>query len=562
MYQRGETNATFQFESAGMQKHLRDLKPDQFSDLIAMNALFRPGPMVYIPNYIARKHGREKIEYDVPEMEEYLSDTYGITVYQEQVMQLSQKLANFTKGDADVLRKAMGKKDKPTIDKMKGKFIDGGLSNSHPPDKLEKIWSDWESFAEYAFNKSHSTCYGLVAYQTGYLKANYAPEYMSAVLSNSLGNIEKITFFMDECKRMGLSLLVPDVNESSRSFAVNKKGQIRFGLGAIKGVGEAAVDSIVEERQARGEYKDIFDFVARINSRQVNRRCLESLALAGAFDCFSDIQRSHFFATDNEGITFIEKIVRYSAKISELKAAATQSLFGELGAGTGNDISMPKIPATEPWSIMEQLKNEKEVVGVYISGHPLDEYKIEIQNFCNSNSGLLESKPNIVQSFAGIVTKINVRTSANGNQFMIFTLEDYAGNYEFALFAKDFIQFERFIAQDRLLYIQGSYQLKNKHTDQMVFKIQSIELLTELLEERTKELRLRLNLSHLNLETVDYLEDLFDQYKGNKKVILEVYDEQDRVQLDFLSRKVQLTISKALVMDLSKVENIGFKLII
>ena len=562
MYQRGETNATFQFESPGMQKHLRDLKPDQFSDLIAMNALFRPGPMVYIPNYIARKHGREKIEYDVPEMEEYLSDTYGITVYQEQVMQLSQKLANFTKGDADVLRKAMGKKDKPTIDKMKGKFIDGGLSNSHPPDKLEKIWSDWESFAEYAFNKSHSTCYGLVAYQTGYLKANYAPEYMSAVLSNSLGNIEKITFFMDECKRMGLSLLVPDVNESSRSFAVNKKGQIRFGLGAIKGVGEAAVDSIVEERQARGEYKDIFDFVSRINSRQVNRRCLESLALAGAFDCFSDIQRSQFFATDNEGITFIEKIVRYSAKISELKAAATQSLFGELGAGTGNDISMPKIPVTEPWSVMEQLKNEKEVVGVYISGHPLDEYKIEIQNFCNSNSGLLESKPNIVQSFAGIVTKINVRTSANGNQFMIFTLEDYAGNYEFALFAKDFIQFERFIAQDRLLYIQGSYQLKNKHTDQMVFKIQSIELLTELLEERTKELRLRLNLSHLNLETVDYLEDLFDQYKGNKKVILEVYDEQDRVQLDFLSRKVQLTINKALVMDLSKVENIGFKLII
>jgi DNA polymerase-3 subunit alpha len=545
-----------------MQKHLRDLKPDQFSDLIAMNALFRPGPMVYIPNYIARKHGREKIEYDVPEMEEYLSDTYGITVYQEQVMQLSQKLANFTKGDADVLRKAMGKKDKPTIDKMKGKFIDGGLSNSHPPDKLQKIWSDWESFAEYAFNKSHSTCYGLVAYQTGYLKANYPPEYMSAVLSNSLGNIEKITFFMDECKRMGLSLLVPDVNESSRSFAVNKKGQIRFGLGAIKGVGEAAVDSIVEERKTRGEYKDIFDFVARINSRQVNRRCLESLALAGAFDCFSEVQRSQFFAIDNEGISFIEKIVRYSAKISELKAAATQSLFGELGAGTGNDISMPKIPISEPWSVMEQLKNEKEVVGVYISGHPLDEYKIEIQNFCNSNSGLLESRPNIVQSFAGIVTKINVRTSGNGNQFMIFTLEDYAGNYEFALFAKDFIQFERFIAQDRLLYIQGSYQLKNKHTDQMVFKIQSIELLTELLEERTKELRLRLNLSYLNLETVDYLEDLFDQYKGNKKVILEVYDEQDRVQLDFLSRKVQLTISKALVTDLSKVENIGFKLII
>lgn len=562
MYQRGETNATFQFESAGMQKHLRDLKPDQFSDLIAMNALFRPGPMVYIPNYIARKHGREKIEYDVPEMEEYLSDTYGITVYQEQVMQLSQKLANFTKGDADVLRKAMGKKDKLTIDKMKGKFIEGGLANAHPLDKLEKIWTDWEAFAEYAFNKSHSTCYGLVAYQTGYLKANYPPEYMSAVLSNSLGNIDKITFFMDECKRMGLSLLVPDVNESSRSFEVNKKGQIRFGLGAIKGVGEAAVDSIVDERKLRGEYKDIFDFVSRINSRQVNRRCLESLALAGAFDCFAEVQRSQFFAVDQDGISFIEKIVRYSAKISELKAAATQSLFGELGAGTGNDISMPKVPISEPWSVMEQLKNEKEVVGVYISGHPLDEYNIEIQNFCNSNSKLLESRPNIVQSFAGIITKINIKTSGNGNQFMIFTLEDYAGNYEFALFAKDFIQFERFIVLDRLLFIQGSYQSKNSYSDQKIFKIQSIELLTEILEERTKELRLRLNLSHLNLETVDYLEEIFQKYKGNKKVVLEVYDENEQVQLDFLSRKVQLTINKALLSDLDKLQALGFKLII
>lgn len=562
MYQRGETNATFQFESAGMQKHLRDLKPDQFSDLIAMNALYRPGPMVYIPNYIARKHGREKIEYDVPEMKEYLSDTYGITVYQEQVMQLSQKLANFSKGDADVLRKAMGKKDKPTIDKMKGKFIDGGLSNAHPPDKLEKIWTDWEAFAEYAFNKCHATCYGLVAYHTGYLKANYPPEYMSAVLSNSLGNIEKITFFMDECKRMGLSLLVPDVNESSRSFAVNKNGQIRFGLGAIKGVGEAAVDSIVEERKVRGEYKDIFDFVSRINSRQVNRRCLESLAFAGAFDCFSEVRRSQFFALDSDGISFIEKIVRYSAKISELKATSMQSLFGELGAGTGNDISMPKAPPSDPWTVMEQLRNEKEVIGVYISGHPLDEYKIEIQNFCNSNTSLLETRPNNVQSFMGIVTKVNIRTSGNGNQFMIFTLEDYAGNYEFALFAKDFIQFERFIAMDRLLYIQGTYQLKNKYSDQMVFRIQSVELLTEILEERTKELRLRLNLSHLNLVTVNYLEELFNKYKGNKKVVFEVYDIIDRVQLDFLSRKVQLTINKSLIADLEKVEHIDFQLII
>jgi DNA polymerase-3 subunit alpha len=562
LYQRAETNGTFQFESPGMQKHLRDLKPDQFSDLIAMNALFRPGPMVYIPNYIARKHGREKIEYDLPEMEEYLSDTYGITVYQEQVMLLSQKLANFTKGDADVLRKAMGKKDKATIDKMKGKFMEGGAANNHPADKLDKIWTDWEAFAQYAFNKSHSTCYGLVAYQTGYLKANYPPEFMAAVLSNSLGNIEKITFFMDECKRMGLSLLVPDVNESSRSFAVNKKGQIRFGLGAIKGVGDAAVDAIVEERQKNGEYADIFDFVSRINVRQVNKKSLESLALAGAFDCFPEVERSHYFSLDPQDNTnFIEKIVRYSSRMAELKAEATASLFGELGAGTGNDIAKPRIPTSEPWSVMEQLKNEKEVVGVYISGHPLDEYKTEIANFCNSNTGQLESRPNVAQTFAGIVTKVNVRTSANGNQFMIFTIEDYAGNYEFALFSKDYIQFERFIALDRLLFINGSYQLKNRHMDQMVFKIQSIELLSEILSDRTKEIKLRLDLHRLTPALLDLLQETLERNKGDKKLTLEVYDEQEKIGMDFLSRKMQVSIGKGLISELKELENVGFKLI-
>jgi DNA polymerase-3 subunit alpha len=561
LYQRAETNGTFQFESPGMQKHLKDLKPDQFSDLIAMNALFRPGPMVYIPNYIARKHGREKIEYDLPVMEEYLSDTYGITVYQEQVMLLSQKIANFTKGDADVLRKAMGKKDKPTIDKMKGKFMEGGQANQHPSDRLEKIWTDWEAFAQYAFNKSHSTCYGLVAYQTGYLKANYPAEFMAAVLSNSLGNIEKITFFMDECKRMGIPLLVPDVNESSRSFAVNKKGQIRFGMGAIKGVGEAAVDAIVEERIRNGEYKDIFDFVSRINVRQVNKRSLESLAFAGAFDCFAEVKRSQYFAVDGDGTSFIDKIVRYASKMAELKAAATQSLFGELGAGTGNDISQPKIPTGEAWSAMEQLKNEKEVVGVYISGHPLDDYQTEMSSFCNSNTGLLDSKPNAVQTFAGIVTKMNVRTSANGNQFMIFTLEDYAGNYEFALFSKDYIEFERYIAMDRLLFIQGAYQLKNRHMDQMVFKIQSISLLTEILEDRAKELKLRFDLHHLNPVLMDALQETLERFKGDKKLTIEVFDESEKLQMDFLSRKMQVRIGKPLVRELSQMEHLTFKLI-
>jgi DNA polymerase-3 subunit alpha len=476
-------------------------------------------------------------------------------------MLLSQKLANFTKGDADVLRKAMGKKDKATIDKMKGKFMEGGQANQHPSDRLEKIWTDWEAFAQYAFNKSHSTCYGLVAYQTGYLKANYPAEFMAAVLSNSLGNIEKITFFMDECKRMGIPLLVPDVNESARSFAVNKKGQIRFGMGAIKGVGEAAVDVIVEERNRNGEYKDIFDFVSRINVRQVNKRSLESLALAGAFDCFPAVQRSQYFALDSDGTSFIDKIVRYASKMAELKAAATQSLFGELGAGTGNDISQPKIPLGDAWSAMEQLKNEKEVVGVYISGHPLDDYQTEISSFCNSNTGLLDAKPNVVQTFAGIVTKMNVRTSANGNQFMIFTLEDYAGNYEFALFSKDYIEFERYIAMDRLLFIQGSYQLKNRHMDQMVFKIQSISLLSEILEDRAKELKLRLDLQHLNPVLMDALQDTLEKYKGDKKVTIEVYDEAERLQMDFLSRKMQVRIGKPLVKELEDMENITFKLI-
>ncbi len=561
LYQRAETNGTFQFESAGMQKHLRDLKPDRFSDLIAMNALFRPGPMVYIPNYIARKHGREAIEYDLPEMEEYLADTYGITVYQEQVMLLSQKLANFTKGDADVLRKAMGKKDKATIDKMKGKFMEGGATNNHPSDKLEKIWTDWEAFAQYAFNKSHSTCYAFVAYQTGYLKANYPAEFMAAVLSNSLGNIEKITFFMDECKRMGLPLLVPDVNESERAFAVNKKGQIRFGLGAIKGVGEGAVDVIVEERSANGEFLDIFDFVSRVNTRIVNKKNMENLAYAGAFDCFKDISRSSYFAVDAENVSFLERIVRYASKMVELKNTAATSLFGDLGSGSGYDVPKPKIPLGENWSVMEQLKYEKELVGVYISGHPLDEYKVEISSFCNSTVSQLESKPNAMQSFAGIVTKVNVRTSANGNQFMIFTIEDLTGSYEFALFSKDYIEFERFVGIDRLLFVQGTYKSKNQYSDQMAFKIQFMELLSEVLEDRTKEIKLRFNLKELDKITLETVQQILEAHKGNKKVIVEVFDEDERLQIDFLSRKAQVNVKKSLINELNAVASVDFKLI-
>jgi DNA polymerase-3 subunit alpha len=365
---------------------------------------------------------------------------------------------------------------------------------------------------------------------------------------------------MDECKRMGIPLLVPDVNESSRSFAVNKKGHIRFGLGAIKGVGEAAVDVIVEERNKNGEYKDIYDFVSRINVRQVNKRSMESLALAGAFDCFPEVQRSHYFAME-DGTSFIDKIVRYASKMAELKAEATQSLFGDLGAGTGNDIAKPRLPSSESWSVMEQLKNEKEVVGVYISGHPLDEYKVEIQNFTNSTVAQLDSKPGAVQSVAGIVTKMNTRTSANGNQFMIFTLEDYSGNYEFALFGKDYIEFERFIGQDRMLFLQGSYQQKNRYVEQMVFKIQSIELLSEVLEERTKEMKLSLHLKHLTPALMDNLYSVLEQNKGNKKLVIEVFDEEEKIQMDFLSRKMQIRIGKGLIADLQALDSVGFRLI-
>ena len=379
LYQHGDTNATFQFESAGMQKHLRELKPDKFDDLIAMNALYRPGPMAYIPNYCARKHGREEVQYDLPEMAEILQETYGITVYQEQVMLLAQKIGNFSKGDADVLRKAMGKKNKSVLDKMKSQFMEGAKSNGHPANKLEKVWSDWESFAQYAFNKSHSTCYAFVAYQTAYLKAHYPSEYMAAVLNNA-GNIEKITFFMEECKRMGLKVLGPDINESLKGFAVNKKGEIRFGLGGLKGVGEAAIDSIIEEKTKNGPFLEVFDFIKRVNQRTVNKKTLESLVYAGAFDCFGDMHRARYFQTvAGENINVLEKIIRFGNIYQSQTTQATNTLFGELPMVM--EIQAPKIPDCMPWSLTEQLEHEKDVTGIFLSGHPLDHHTFEIKHY-------------------------------------------------------------------------------------------------------------------------------------------------------------------------------------
>ncbi|MFZ1298932.1 MAG: DNA polymerase III subunit alpha, partial [Saprospiraceae bacterium] len=379
LYQHAATIGTFQFESAGMQKYLRELKPDKFGDLIAMNALYRPGPIAYIPNYIDRKHGREAIQYDLPEMQEYLEETYGITVYQEQVMLLAQKLAGFSKGDADVLRKAMGKKQKSVLDKMKAQFIEGATAKLLPAEKLEKIWTDWEAFAQYAFNKSHSTCYAYVAYQTAYLKAHYPAEYMSAVLNNA-GSTDKITFFMEECKRMGLKVLGPDINESLKGFAVNSKGEIRFGLGGLKGIGDAAIESIIEEGKKGGAYTDIFDFIKRINQRTVNKKTLESLAYAGAFDCFPEHTRTQYFnVPEGEIINGLEKIIKYGQVYTNQNTNTANTLFGDLPITM--EIPPPRIPECEPWPLVIQLNKEKDVTGIFLSGHPLDNYKFEMRHY-------------------------------------------------------------------------------------------------------------------------------------------------------------------------------------
>jgi DNA polymerase-3 subunit alpha len=377
LYQKGETNATFQFESAGMQKHLRDLKPDVFADLIAMNALYRPGPMAYIPDYVERKHGRQEITYDVPDMAEYLEETYGITVYQEQVMLLSQKLAGFSKGDADVLRKAMGKKQIAILNKMKQQFIEGATKKGHPADRLEKIWSDWEAFAQYAFNKSHSTCYAFVAYQTAYLKAHYPSEYMAAVL-NHAGSIEKITFFMEECKRMGLMVLGPDINESNKGFAVNKKGEIRFGMMGLKGVGENAIECILEERNKRGPYTSIFDLVKRVNLRAASKKSLESLAYSGAFDCFKEYHRAQYFINKETNVCGLDIIINFGNKFQAQAQTTSNSLFGDM---ISMDIPTPVLPKVEPWALTELLDHEKDVTGMFMSGHPLDHFKFELKHY-------------------------------------------------------------------------------------------------------------------------------------------------------------------------------------
>ncbi|MBA4055808.1 MAG: DNA polymerase III subunit alpha, partial [Marivirga sp.] len=456
LFQRGETTGTFQFESIGMQKYLRQLKPDKFEDLIAMNALYRPGPMEYIPTFINRKHGREPIKYDLPAMEGNLAETYGITVYQEQVMLLSQKLAGFSKGDADVLRKAMGKKQKAVLDKMKDKFIDGCKKNNHPPEICEKIWTDWEAFAQYAFNKSHSTCYSLIAYHTAYLKANYPAEYMAAVLTHSQNNLENVTFFIEECRNLGIKVLGPHVNESGVYFAVNKDGEIRFGLGAIKGAGDSAVEAIIQEREAKGSFADIFEFAKRMNQRSVNKKTYECLALSGAFDCFNGIHRRQYvFAKDGE-VSLLEKAMKYAAKTQQEEQSAQASLFG---GSSGIVMPQPKIEYVEPFTEIEKLNLEKEVVGIYISGHPLDNFKFEMDAFCKTACNELNELESMVgreTKLGGIVSGVEHRTTKTGKPFGKFTLEDYTGSYTFTLFGEDYLKFKNFMNIGWFLFVEGA----------------------------------------------------------------------------------------------------------
>src|ERR1700749_828863 len=481
LYQRGDTNGTFQFESDGIQMYLRDLKPDKFEDLIAMNALYRPGPIEYIPNFISRKHGREPITFDLEDMEEYLGETYGITVYQEQVMLLSQKLAGFSKGDADVLRKAMGKKQIEGLNKMEAQFMDGAAAQGHPKDKLTKIWNDWKAFAQYAFNKSHSTCYAFVAYQTAYLKAHYPSEYMAAVLNNQ-NSIEKITFFMEECRRMGVEVLGPDINESDMAFAVNKRGQIRFGLTGVKGVGEKAVESIIEERTLNGPYKSVYDFAQRSNVRSLIKKSYENLVYGGAFDAFK-LNRALFFGkTENGILTGIERRVKYANDYQNTQSSSQASLFG---GSVASYIPEPPMPEAEEWPLIEKLKYEKDVIGIYLTGHPLDNYKLEMEKYCNSTISELENMQKarsgeggeeVMAAFAqlrkrgeicigGLVSNVQHKTTKTGKPFGTFVLEDYNESYEFALFGDDYITHKNKFADGYFLHIKGNIEEKFRQKD-------------------------------------------------------------------------------------------------
>jgi DNA polymerase III subunit alpha len=554
LFQRGETAGTFQFESVGMQKYLRQLKPDKFEDLIAMNALYRPGPMEYIPAFINRKHGREPIKYDLPEMEEFLAETYGITVYQEQVMLLSQKLAGFSKGDADVLRKAMGKKQKAVLDKMKDKFIKGCGERGHAKDICEKIWTDWEAFAQYAFNKSHSTCYSLVAYHTAYLKANYPAEYMAAVLTHSQSNLENVTFFIEECRSLGIKVLGPHVNESGVFFEVNKVGEIRFGLGAIKGAGEAAVEGIIQERDQRGPYADIFDFAKRLTQRAVNKKTFECLALSGAFDCFDGIHRRQYIYSKEGDASLIEKAIKYAQKTQQEEQSSQASLFG---GTSGAVMPKPKVEFVEPFTEIEKLNLEKEVVGIYISGHPLDNFRFEMDSFCTASCSQLNELESLVgrdMKLGGIVSSVEHRTTKTGKPFGKFTLEDYSGNCTFTLFGEDYLKFRNFMNMGWFLFVEGAVVKNTWGQQNLEFKIRNVELLNEIGVKRCKGISIQIDIKDVTKDFIGKLEDLGKLHKGSVPFYLQLGSEEEQIMLDPLpTRRLMINPVNDVVKEIRRV---------
>ncbi|MDP5027295.1 MAG: DNA polymerase III subunit alpha, partial [Flavobacterium sp.] len=497
-------------------------------DLIAMNALYRPGPLEYIPSFVRRKNGEEEIKYDLEACEEYLGETYGITVYQEQVMLLSQKLAGFSKGDADVLRKAMGKKQIEVLNKMKPQFINQAAEKGHDPVVLEKIWKDWEAFASYAFNKSHSTCYAWIAYQTAYLKAHYPAEYMAAVLSNNMNDIKQVSFFMEECKRMGLQVLGPDVNESYYKFTVNENYAVRFGMGAVKGVGANAVDTIVQNRK-EAPYKSIFDLAKKIDLRAANKKAFESLALAGGFDGFIDTHRAQYFHHDGDGITFLEKAIRYGSKFQENENSSQVSLFGD---ASEVQIAEPIVPPCDDWSTMEKLAKEKEVVGIYISGHPLDDYKYEMKYFCNAKLESLKSLEQHVGknlSFGGIVTNVQHRTAKNGNGWGSFVLEGYEESYEFRIFGEEYLKYRHFLLQNQFVYIKINVKdgFTNRDTGKKSeprIQFLDVKMLIEVLPTFAKKLVLQFAINEINENLVSHLNQIFVDNKGDNNVTIEVME--------------------------------------
>ena len=564
LYQKGQTIGTFQFESSGMQNYLRQLHPTVFEDLIAMNALYRPGPMDYIPDFIKRKNDPSLVKYDIPCMEKYLKDTYGITVYQEQVMLLSRQLAGFTRGQSDALRKAMGKKKKAIVDKMRPMFIEGGKKNGHDPQKLEKIWSDWEKFASYAFNKSHATCYSWVAYQTAYLKANYPADFMAAIMSRRKDQITEITKLMDECRALGIMTLGPDVNESRMKFTVNAHGEIRFGLAGVKGMGEAPANSIIEEREKNGLYRDIYDFVERVNLRNVNRRVMESLAYSGGFDSFG-YQREQYFAVNSKGEVFLDTLLRYGALYQQEQAQAMNSLFG--GANEV-EIAHPPVPKAERWPAIEKLNRERDLVGIYLSAHPLDEYDVVLNNLCNTRCSeigrdadktVLEKREEI--TFGGIVTKVVERFSQkSGKPFGFVTIEDFESSGELALFGDDWLRWNNMLKENYTVYVTAKMTERFRNSGMKELKVQNVEQLYDVKAKRIERLTLTMNAYDITDETVANLTSMIQANTGDTPLFVQINTGGPEDNILLGSKAYKVNVDRKFLQSLAANESIRYRI--